>query len=406
MVGFRIRLGGPRPRLAALAAGVLVLVATAISPAPAATAATATPNSGQFYGISCPSAKWCMATGQKDTATGELSLAESWNGKTWSQQPAPTPANTHLIFENAVSCTSRDFCMAVGDDIKPSGKNYAIAEVWNGRSWALQLPPTPSGTPEIELTGVSCTSPAFCVAVGFYQAQEDLSTGRLIEMWDGTTWSIYPLPVPQYNTMSLGYAVSCTSPTWCVATGERMNSSLSFVTAAYVWNGTSWSRAASTPNPAGATGAQGAQLDGVSCTSPSACTAVGFYANAANNAYTIAERWNGASWTLQHSTNTTAIATVLSAVSCRSPAACTAVGHEVITSGVAYFTFAERWDRKAWSTQHTPSLTDTSLSAVSCPTPCQCTAVGTEYGSPQFTVAEIWNGRTWSRQTTPSLGSS
>jgi hypothetical protein len=401
-VGFRIRLGGPRLTRPALAAGVLALVAAAAGAAPAATAAAATPNSGQFYGISCPSAKWCMATGQKDTATGELSLAESWNGKAWSQLPTPTPAKTHLIFENAVSCPSRAFCMAVGEDIAYSGRQYAIAEVWNGSAWALELPPTPSGTPEIDLNGVSCTSPRFCVAVGFYMAQGDLSTGRLIEMWDGTTWSIYSLPVPQSNTMSFGYAVSCTSPTWCVATGERMNSSQSLMTAAYVWNGTSWSRPANTPNPAGATSAN---LDGVSCTSPSACTAVGLYSNAANDYYTIAERWNGASWALQHSTNTSGIVTQLKAASCRSSAACTAVGSDTTTPGV-YSTFAERWDGKAWSTQDTPSLTTSSLAAVSCPTSHQCTAVGTQYGPTQFTVAEIWNGMTWSRQKTPSLGSS
>jgi hypothetical protein len=398
-MGFRIHPGRLRPKLAALAAGVLVLVATAVSPAPAATAATTTPNSGQFYGISCPSAKWCTAVGTESTATTgpfSLSLGESWDGKTWSRQPTPTPPNTAFFFLNGVSCTSRDFCMAVGWAEPPQigmyPEPYAIAEVWNGSKWALQRPPTPLGSTGISLNGVSCTSPTFCVAAGYLSSSIELGmeVGRLIEMWNGKTWSMHS-PIPT-NGFSEDYAVSCTSPAWCVATGERAVSA-GIVTAAYAWDGTSWSFMHTPSLPPGPIDV-GPQLDGISCTSPRACTAVGYYGNPS---HTIAERWNGSSWTLQHSTS--AKYTVLSAVSCRSPAACNAVGYSSDS------TLAERWNGKAWSTQHMPTVTNGRLAGISCPTPCQCSAVGADSTQPG-TLAEIWNGRTWSQQTTPGLGSS
>src|SRR6202035_4611038 len=86
------------------------------------------------------------------------------------------------------------------------------------------------------------------------------------------------------------------------------------------WNGTAWSVQAS---PAG----RGGSLAGVSCTSATACTAVGTTTNAAGLTAGLAEQWNGLSWrnvpTPQIPNSPYA---VLSAVSCSSATACTAVG--------------------------------------------------------------------------------
>jgi hypothetical protein len=55
--------------------------------------------------------------------------------------------------------------------------------------------------------------------------------------------------------------------------GGILSNSGDVVTLAERWNGTSW-KTQTTPNPAGA---GYSQLNGVSCTSASACTAVGYY---------------------------------------------------------------------------------------------------------------------------------
>jgi hypothetical protein len=54
------------------------------------------------------------------------------------------------------------------------------------------------------------------------------------------------------------------------------------------WNGSGWSSQHS-PLVRG-------DLDGVSCTTATACTAVGL----AHGGHPLIERWNGTSWSLQH----------------------------------------------------------------------------------------------------------
>jgi hypothetical protein len=81
--------------------------------------------------------------------------------------------------------------------------------------------------------------------------------------------------------------VSCTSATACTAAGFYSNATTT-VTLAERWNGTTWS-IQTTPNP---TGGSGSTLDGVSCASAKACTAVGGYNNGTTGV-TLAERWNG-----------------------------------------------------------------------------------------------------------------
>ena len=58
------------------------------------------------------------------------------------------------------------------------------------------------------------------------------------------------------------------------------------------WNGTTWTLV---PTPALAN--TGAGLNGVSCTSPSSCMAVGEFTGIGNE-MTLAEAWNGTSWSV------------------------------------------------------------------------------------------------------------
>lgn len=92
------------------------------------------------------------------------------------------------------------------------------------------------------------------------------------------------------------------------------------------WNGSAWA-IQSTP---GLTGGQSYAnlLEGVSCTSATACTAVGYSAGPVP--VTLAMRWNGTSWTLQPTADPTDAQSSdrqLEGVSCLSATACRAVGH-------------------------------------------------------------------------------
>jgi hypothetical protein len=103
--------------------------------------------------------------------------------------------------------------------------------------WSAQPTPNSAGTIGGELDGVSCTSATACTAVGLSVVNSAGLQGTLAERWDGSRWSAQP-----------------------------------------------------TPNPAGATGRG---FGGVSCTSATACTAVGSFNSKAGKSFTLVERWDG-----------------------------------------------------------------------------------------------------------------
>src|SRR5206468_4401167 len=112
-----------------------------------------------------------------------------------------------------VSCATSTSCMAVGE---AAGK--PVAQRWNGNSWSRTTVPLPSGASIGKLASVSC-SDTVCFAVG-YSAENTGAEKALVENWDGTSWSIGALPAP---ADALGYvnltSVSCLSPRACSAGG-------------------------------------------------------------------------------------------------------------------------------------------------------------------------------------------
>jgi hypothetical protein len=263
--------------------------------------ATATPK-GAFTttldGVSCTSASACIAVGTTfyDSGAINLPLAEAWNGKTWQVQVTHAPKGSTGFSLSGVSCSSASACTAVGEDTE-SGNAEAVAERWNGKTWAFQTT-AKTGALETPLMGVSCPSAAACVAVG-YQDKTDASPNQpLAEKWNGKTWAVQKVPLPSGSPGGTFNAVSCSSPTACTATGSSNSSGKSAPALAERWNGKTWGIQA-TPNPAGLGSKYfNATLVAVSCASATACTAAGGYAPGGLNDY-YAEVWNGTRWELQ-----------------------------------------------------------------------------------------------------------
>ena len=105
-------------------------------------------------------------------------------------------------------------------------------------------------------------------------------------------------------------AISCPARLMCVAVGTTGNGPKML---AEKWNGRSWS----VMRLAQPTGATGAGLTGVSCTSARACTAVG-YDSGPNLGGTLAERWNGSTWRIQPTPSPGVGGVPFAAVSCGS----------------------------------------------------------------------------------------
>ncbi len=338
--------------------------------------------SSHLNGVSCASGSACTSVGYYDNGTTDLTLAERWNGTKWSIQKPPTPSGGTGLELTGVSCTSASACTAVGYYYNGT-TDVTLAERWNGTKWSIQKPPNPTGGTDSQLDGVTCTSGSACTAVGEYYSGTAQVT--LAERWNGTKWSLQTTPNPTGAPDSGLLGVSCTSKSACIAVGFAY----AYATLAERWNGTKWSLQ-TTPNPTDSTESQ---LYGVSCASASACSAVGYYFSDAT--LTLGERWNGTKWSLQTTANPVgATASQLNGVYCTSVSACTAVGY--YGNGTTDVTLAERWNGTKWSIQKPPNPTggmDNELYGVSCSSRSACTAVGYyNNGSADRTLVERWKG--------------
>jgi hypothetical protein len=321
--------------------------------------------SSGLVGVSCASPRACTAAGfSTDTAGESTTLAERWDGTRWRIQPAPVPAGAVSATFGAVSCPSARACTAVGEYFSAGQRDLALAERWSGGHWRLQQIPRPPKTARgSTLSGVSCPAADRCFASGWYFTAS--GSAAFAASWDGTRWRVQPMPGPARSGHLLGVScgspaacvavgdkgtevwngtawrylalarpagaqatalngVSCTSASFCTAVGDYFSPSAGPLTLAETWNGTAW-RVRPSPSPliAGRN-----QLNTVSCTSPRACTAVGV--DAASDFAPpggFAESWNGTRWRLQPvPAPAGAVLTELFGVSCLVPAACTAAG--------------------------------------------------------------------------------
>jgi hypothetical protein len=378
---------------------VLSLVGLLISVGLTASASTphwmiqATPNPAVatdsfLNAVACSSRAACTAVGDAvDKSDNNVALVERWNGTGWTIQPFSNAGTFgHL---QGVACPSATACTAVGD--YRASTDVTLAQVWNGTQWAIQLTPNPSGSIGALFNGVACPAPSACMAVGQYTTR---ATGdiTLAESWNGTQWTIQPTPNPTGAIGSYLNAVACSSPTNCTAVGWHGEDQRSLTLAEH-WNGTHWT-IQPTPNPTGAAG--GSFLDGVACPSPSTCIAVGYSVNRAGNGLLLAERWNGKGWTILPTVPPAgSLSPGFSRIACASPTACTAVGgYFGATGGV---TLAEHWNGTRWTVQPTPNPAGNTVggfTSVACPSPTACTAVGsyTKAVGTDFTLAESRTG--------------
>ncbi len=358
-------------------------------------------------GVSCPAAAACTAVGQStptglaagNAAGNGLALVETWNGHAWTVHPTPDPA---ALLDNslaAVSCAAADSCVAVGDYDLANGSPVLLSEIWNGAKWTIAPVPAPAGAEVPTMTAVSCVSAAYCVAVGFYTPAGSGQRLTLSDIWNGAKWALQPMQIPEGAAFSTLSGVSCTSPTACTAAGgDDVNGSSTLVE---TWNGKTW-EIPSTPD---VPGADNNALTAVSCASGTSCSAVGNFSLPGEPFMTMAESWNGTTWTLQSTPDAAGTTdNFLTGVSCPSPGVCTASGYANTSSGTQ--TLAETLSGGTWTIIATPNPGNGSrLLAVSCSSATACSAVGDSAVTgtdPEVTLAEQWNGKSWVVQPTPN----
>jgi hypothetical protein len=358
------------------------------------------PNNGGAYGCVGPQGKVGSPTADPPpdsatfTTTITATLVEYWNGSSWVIQPSPNRDLGRNALKD-VWCWSSTSCEAVGGDTNYSDQDHsALAQRWDGTSWKNQAVNSLG-----DLTGISCPSTTSCTAVG---TRGGPLRGVVATHWNGSTWADQTISWPGNGQLIRLDGVSCTSDTACMAVGSYFDTSMGVTrTLTERWNGTSWTLGGALDLGAGT------ELHAVWCTAATTCLAAGNYNRGDGNSGLV-ERWDGSSWTVQTTPNPSGSGQnrELDGLTCTSSTACTAVGVDENGATESSATLAERWNGTSWVVQATPSPLNrnSALTDVSCVSSTACAAVGNYLdglNQPQ-TLIERWNGTSWTIQTTPT----
>ncbi len=142
------------------------------------------PTGGALTGTTCVTSTDCWAVGSTMNAAGHFSepLVEQWNGAAWSVT-ATTLADDGTLAN--VTCLSPNACWAVGASSVPAGqgqqngtKPQSLAEHWDGDTWSVDES-ADVGTVSV-LDGVACSSGSRCFASGLVDADPNNFTPQAL----------------------------------------------------------------------------------------------------------------------------------------------------------------------------------------------------------------------------------
>jgi hypothetical protein len=305
--------------------------------------------------------------------------------------PSSVPASSGITL-TGISCASASYCVAVGVATVSQARVLPVAEAWNGQSWSGQAVPGPTGTATAvsRLDAVSCSGPSRCVAVGgTTTASGDVA---FADSWNGTRWQLLPLDYPAGSTDLTG--VSCRVST-CLLTGLYLTGGQERPLA-FELDGAVHRRLA----PALPRGQAGASLAGVWCATPSACMTVGSYEPAREpGTANTAEEWDGSRWQVLKTAAPASIANGpgLVSVACPSTALCLAAGaYNDVSRPGRPFAVREIWQHGQWRMLHPsgPEPQRFTPAAVACQSSSSCIVVGSVRPSAltELPGAEQWTG--------------
>jgi hypothetical protein len=367
--------------------------------------------------ISCVLTTDCLGIkGSSSLSSGGAPSAATrvarWNGSSWKGVGVRLPKGTKSDDLNAVSCKGAKSCLAVGDYYTSTGStptSHALALTYNGTSLRpTPTVPAPKGLPYVALTGVSCVTTRYCVAVGtassppFGITFNDSAT--IIETWNGAKWTLHTITTPTTKIVEID-GVSCATSAFCVVTGMITSlPSSSFSSHPYValWNG----KKLTTMKPAVVGSSSDlVEPDGVSCATPSSCAVTGTNQGSASSGSTatasgFTEIWNGKAWKLATVTWPAGIAaSALVGVSCYAAQHCEAVGADLKQKSAQAAAVSYNGTAGAVLTVPAPPKGDSSIfDYVSCLPWASCVAVGQKgktSASPSAALTGVWNGKAW-----------
>jgi uncharacterized membrane protein YgcG len=284
-------------------------------------------------------------------------------------------------------------CYVVGDYATSDSNFGPLVERLTGGKWTAMVPEIPADavtgkTFRVVLSAISCASKTHCVAVGSYRNTAANIVG-LIEVLTGTTWTdtVAPLPTVTPSFASSLSTVTCTSVTWCVATGGYVDTAFTDTYAEGKWTPKLLPNPPSTSTETWET----TTVYALTCVSTAHCAAVGYFEYKSEATvyeyFTLTETLSGTTWSYDPVTEPSGPKSAyLGAVSCPSSAFCVATGSFENATGFSYGlietlatgTWSEALAKQPANAGSQGSGTeDSGVSDVSCPSATWCVVAGT-----------------------------
>ena len=224
------------------------------------------------------------------------SVANPTAGMTWNVVPSANPTGRDAAF-SSVTCPSATSCLAVGNWWTSTSASRRLLERWNGNTWSIEVTPAPSG-----------------LALGSVQRRRLLRTGCMYS--GGRRQDTGQCQRRHAHRRSLERS--------------RVDSRRAALSGAPPW------------------------LAAVACPASNACFAVG--QRMGDDVTPGIEYWNGATWKLQRGDATEGLYTDLASIKCVGPANCTAVGTNLEGGSNREWATIQHWDGRHWTLQSPAAL--------------------------------------------------
>ena len=180
------------------------------------------------------------AVGYNGTSINFHTLAEHWDGFSWTAVTTPAPGTYDALY--GITATSANDVWATGYYKEGSFTYESLTLHWNGTSW-IKIE-SPNTTEYNWFNGVTAPAANDVWAVGYeYEDGGSAIAHPLIQHWDGTAWSVVDNPqVPDGHYTNLADAAWISS-TDVVAVGTSTDTHENYDPLIEQWDGNAWTLA-------------------------------------------------------------------------------------------------------------------------------------------------------------------
>jgi hypothetical protein len=177
---------------------------------------------------------------------GRHPLVVHWDGDTWSGGAPGVKSATSRSRLTAVEAIAPDDVWATGTSFDPETRgDRALAMHWDGKSWReVSMAPVPSaGTVQINALGAAAPNDVWAVGYWSRWTTRGAPIYALVEHWDGTAWSVVPVPhsSDDYRLLT-GVAVAAPNDVWAVGWKTEIETpGVPRLPLVQRWDGSRWS---------------------------------------------------------------------------------------------------------------------------------------------------------------------